>query len=513
MAHEVLALKWRPHRFDEVIAQPHVVRALSNALSQQYLHHAYLFTGTRGVGKTTLARILAKCLNCETGIRQDPCDACTACQQIDAGRFVDLFEVDAASRTKVEDTRELLENVQYAPAQGRFKIYLIDEVHMLSGHSFNALLKTLEEPPPHVKFLLATTDPQKLPATVLSRCLQFHLLPMTTEQIATHIQSILTQENIAFNPAATHLIGKAAQGSMRDALSLLDQGIAYGNGRVTTDEIKSMLGAIEPTHLHALLEALAAEDGNRLLEGVQQLSALGVDFKHALSELLSLLHQIAVLQIAPDAQIEDQSGKLPDIAAHIAPETTQLYYDIASHGQRDLPYAPTPKIGFEMTLIRMLAFTFHDRTDLPRNTAPKQAPREATPVETADMGAKTWTNQVKQLGLTGAALILAQQCSLHKVEENTYYLHLNPKQKALYNPKYVERIQKALSEKTQKPICVTVEMITPNAETPAEHNKRLAQEQQAAAHDAIHNDESVQRIVQTFDATVVKASITPNTGD
>ena len=358
MSYQVLARKWRPRNFSELAGQEHVQRALINALESDRLHHAFLFTGTRGVGKTTIARILAKSLNCEKGISATPCGECSACREINEGRFIDLIEVDAASKTKVEDTRDLLENVQYAPTRGRYKVYLIDEVHMLSTHSFNALLKTLEEPPPHVKFLLATTDPQKLPVTILSRCLQFNLKRLPADLITEYLEKILQQEKIIFDNTAIALIAEAADGSMRDALSLLDQAIAYGGGELKDAEVRTMLGTVDKTHVFELLQALANRDSTLLLNSIEQLASHSADFENALNEILSLLHRIALTQIAPDA-IDAQVPEKPQIsllADSISAEDTQLYYQIGLLGKRDLPLAPNPKLGFEMVMLRMLAF-------------------------------------------------------------------------------------------------------------------------------------------------------------
>lgn len=359
MSYQVLARKWRPQNFAELVGQDHVRRALCNALERQRLHHAYLFSGTRGVGKTTIARIFARALNCESGVTATPCGQCSACMEISENRFVDLIEVDAASRTKVEDTRDLLENVQYAPTKGRFKVYLIDEVHMLSNHSFNALLKTLEEPPEHVKFLLATTDPQRLPVTILSRCLQFHLQRLAVEQIRDQLQAILDQEQVQYDVGSLLRIARAADGSMRDALSLLDQAIAFGAGTLRESEVRDMLGGIDQQAVGQLLQALALQDADKLLQHANELANYSVDFAEVLNELLAALHQLALLQIAP--KVVDPSlpqlAQFKQLAQQISPEDVQLYYQIALMGQRDLSYSPDPKIGFEMTLIRMLAFT------------------------------------------------------------------------------------------------------------------------------------------------------------
>lgn len=358
MSYQVLARKWRPKVFREMVGQEHVLKALINALDHNRLHHAYLFTGTRGVGKTTIARILAKCLNCEAGVSSEPCGVCSACAEIAENRFIDLIEVDAASRTKVEDTRELLENVQYAPTRGRYKVYLIDEVHMLSTHSFNALLKTLEEPPPHVKFLLATTDPQKLPATILSRCLQFHLKNMTPERIVQHLQHVLAQEMVSFEEPALWLLGRSADGSMRDALSLTDQAIAFGSGKVIEADVRSMLGSIDRGAVYALLDALVALDGAALLAAVAAIAEHATDFGAVLEELLGALHRIAVAQAVPDALDNSQGDRerMQAYAAKLAGEDVQLFYQMALHGRRDLPLASDPRAGLEMTVLRMLAF-------------------------------------------------------------------------------------------------------------------------------------------------------------
>jgi len=358
MSYQVLARKWRPKSFRELVGQEHVLQALVNALDHDRLHHAYLFTGTRGVGKTTIARILAKCLNCETGVSSEPCGTCSSCVEIAEGRSVDLLEVDAASRTKVEDTRELLENVQYAPTRSRYKVYLIDEVHMLSNHSFNALLKTLEEPPPHVKFLLATTDPQKLPATVLSRCLQFNLKNMPAEQIVAHLSNVLGQESIGFEEPALWLLGRAASGSMRDALSLTDQAIAFGSGQVREQDVRSMLGTVDLSFVYQLMEAISANDPSQLLASVGHMSEHAPDYAGSLDELLSLLHRVTLAQVVPDA-IDNSWGdaeKVAALATAITAEDAQLFYQVGLNGKRDLPLAPDPRQGFEMILLRMIAF-------------------------------------------------------------------------------------------------------------------------------------------------------------
>ncbi len=381
MSYQVLARKWRPKNFHQLIGQEHVSRALINALDTDRIHHAYLFTGTRGVGKTTLARILAKCLNCETGISSEPCGVCSSCQEIDAGRFVDLIEVDAASRTKVEDTRELLDNVQYSPTRGRFKVYLIDEVHMLSTHSFNALLKTLEEPPPHVKFLLATTDPQKLPVTVLSRCLQFQLKNMPPERVVEHLQNILQQEGVSFDEAALWLLGRAADGSMRDALSLTDQAVAFGQGQLQAAQVAEMLGVLDHRHLVDLLQALVNQDAPGLMQVVASLAEQAPDFAAVLQDLSSLLHRLTLAQVVPEALPADtpERSLLLEMAGRTSAEEIQLFYQLAIEGRRDLPLAPDPRTGLEMTLLRMLAFRPLGIPELPEQELSAPPPKSPPP--------------------------------------------------------------------------------------------------------------------------------------
>ena len=384
MSYQVLARKWRPQTFADVVGQEHVLTALANGLSLGRIHHAYLFSGTRGVGKTSIARLLAKGLNCETGITATPCGVCDNCREIEQGRFVDLIEIDAASRTKVEDTRDLLDNVQYAPARGRFKVYLIDEVHMLSRHSFNALLKTLEEPPAHVKFLLATTDPQKLPVTILSRCLQFHLKALDVEQIRHQLEHILGAEQIAFEPRALQLLSRAADGSLRDALSLTDQAIASGDGRLTAESVSAMLGTLDDDQALSLIEALVAADGERVMAGVNEAAARGVEWEALLVEMQSLLHRIAMVQLSPSALGTDMAAielRMRELARTVPPTDVQLYYQTLLIGRKELPYAPDRRMGVEMTLLRALAF--HPRMPLPEPEAPPVPAIQAAPVQQA----------------------------------------------------------------------------------------------------------------------------------
>ncbi|HSC79565.1 MAG TPA: DNA polymerase III subunit gamma/tau [Chitinolyticbacter sp.] len=386
MAYQVLARKWRPRNFAQLVGQEHVIRALANAFANGRLHHAYLLTGTRGVGKTTIARIMAKALNCETGVTAEPCGVCSACTQIDAGRFVDLLEIDAASNTGIDNIREVLDNAQYAPTAGRFKVYIIDEVHMLSKSAFNAMLKTLEEPPGHVKFILATTDPQKMPITVLSRCLQFSLRQMTPQQVSGHLQKVLDAEQLPFEPGALPLLGHAANGSMRDALSLLDQAIAYGAGRVEESGVRAMLGAVDQSYLFDILAALIAKDGPRLMAAADSIAARGLSYEAALHELAHVLHQVALVQAVPGALADDlpQRAEIEAVAAALAPEDAQLYYQIALHGRRDLPLAPDEYAGFSMTLLRMLAFAPAEPGQVNRNSSPAepgQVGRTSSPAE------------------------------------------------------------------------------------------------------------------------------------
>ena len=537
MSYQVLARKWRPRSFGTMVGQEHVLRALINALDNDRLHHAYLFTGTRGVGKTTVARIFAKSLNCEQGITSVPCGVCSACREIDEGRFIDLIEVDAASRTKVEDTRELLENVQYAPTRGRFKVYLIDEVHMLSTHSFNALLKTLEEPPSHVKFLLATTDPQKLPVTILSRCLQFNLKRLSKELISGHLTSVMVQEQISTESAAINLIAEGADGSMRDALSLLDQAIAYGGGKLTTAEVAVMLGTIDKSYVFRILQGLADANAQLLLETVHNLAQQGIDFTAVLAELVSQLHQLALIQVAPQAL--DQSADLEmiqNLAHLITPEDVQLYYQIGLMGRRDLPYAPDSRSGFEMVLLRMLAFrpvaigeTVRQKSAArPSPVMPTEAVRSApigvaapaAPAYTADIvpvpqtvpqsqGRDTpWHEIVAQLDLKGMSQQLAVNSVMTGREGNVIKLTLTQQNATLRSVAMEQRLRDALQNYFGEPVKLSF-TIGEVQETPAHLQQRAADDRQQAAVDSINNDPNVQRIRETFNAEVITESIRP----
>ena len=449
MSYQVLARKWRPRTFREMVGQGHVLQTLIHALDSQRLHHAYLFTGTRGVGKTTIARILARCLNCETGITSNPCGECSACREINEGRFIDLIEVDAASRTKVEDTRELLENVPYAPSRGRFKVFLIDEVHMLSNHSFNALLKTLEEPPPHVKFLLATTDPQKLPVTVLSRCLQFNLKNLSPEKLVEHLKYILGEENIPFEEPALWLLGRAAHGSVRDCLTLLDQAIGFCEGKLTTAGVSDFLGSIDQTVIRQLMEALIAQDAGAALASIRQLADSSPDFALVLQELLSWLHRVAIAQVVPEA-IDNSLGDRDQVLAHAAAlnrENVQLYYQIALKGREDLPSAPDARSGLEMTLLRMLAFT------------PQLPGKSAAPAKGSDPVA---TGQKKKLTAEPHPVPVAPEraAAVHKNEESAVSTAKPP----VPAPKKIVPVSFTAAAAPERP---SVEEPAPAAVTPA----------------------------------------------
>jgi len=545
MNYQVLARKWRPKNFSEMVGQEHVLKALINALDNDRLHHAFLFTGTRGVGKTTIGRILAKSLNCETGVSSKPCGTCSACEEINEGRFIDLIEVDAASRTKVEDTRELLENVQYAPTRGRFKVYLIDEVHMLSNHSFNALLKTLEEPPPHVKFLLATTDPQKLPVTILSRCLQFNLKRLSVTAIAEHMEYVLGQEKISYEGPAVYAIAVAADGSMRDALSLLDQAIAHGGGQVNTADVHDMLGTIEHHHVEDLLKAVNAGDAPRILEEVGRLSDKSPDFNIILSDLISLLHRVAIAQQVPaaiDNNLGDRESVLA-LAQSMQAEDIQLYYQIALIGKRDLGMAADTRSGLEMVLLRMLAFKPYEMDTLPSqapppaaaNTAGPGAPttpsqekprareqtstatssERAAPMQSANevntgADASSWSQVVDALGLKAVAKELATHSVLEERNGKMMRLSLDPGYEQLCTKSALQRLEQALSSYYNESISLDVKIVRSKQETPAAQKQRQHQEKQESAVEAIKNDPFVQELQDVFNADLDSAVIRPN---
>ena len=676
MSYQVLARKWRPRSFREMVGQTHVLKALINALDNQRLHHAYLFTGTRGVGKTTIARIIAKCVNCETGITSTPCGECSVCREIDEGRFVDLIEIDAASRTKVEDTRELLDNVQYAPSRGRFKVYLIDEVHMLSSHSFNALLKTLEEPPPYVKFILATTDPQKLPATILSRCLQFSLKNMTPERVVEHLSHVLGVENVPFEDDALWLLGRAADGSMRDAMSLTDQAIAFGEGKVLAADVRAMLGTLDHGQVYGVLQALLEGDARGLLEAVRHLAEQGPDWNGVLAEMLSVLHRVAIAQALPEAVDNGQGDRdrVLALAQALPAEDVQFYYQMGLIGRRDLPLAPELRGGFEMVLLRMLAFRpagssdgpsqplktvgisqatvdsaqavaatpaiapamaapvaspspaqaafqreetpvqaeaapvrespapvidlpWNDPVDpvtqpaaipvqepildvvaeqpaltpMPAPTpasavpdAPEAVVDEAEPVEYTPAGmdrddeppldedyyapetdgaaysyldelasenihdapeevepevlpaaqpatglALQWLELFPKLPISGMTGSIAANCTLIAVDGDDWLLHLDPAHSALFNSTQQRRLNDALNQYHERTLNLTIELIRPEQETPAQAAARRRADRQADAEQSIQQDPYIQQMLQQFGATIRDDTIEP----
>ncbi|MBL8540727.1 MAG: DNA polymerase III subunit gamma/tau [Betaproteobacteria bacterium] len=528
---QVLARKWRPRTFAELVGQEHVVRALANALDQQRLHHAYLFTGTRGVGKTTLARIIAKALNCETGVGSKPCGQCTACREIEGGRFVDLIELDAASNTQVDNMRELLESALYAPTAARFKVYIIDEVHMLSRSAFNAMLKTLEEPPAHVKFILATTDPQKIPVTVLSRCLQFNLKQIPPVQIQARLEHVLGAEGIAHEAAALHLIAQAAQGSLRDSLSLLDQAIAHGDGKVVEAGVREMLGAVDRSYAFDLLEALAAGDGAGLMAQAETLQSRSLSFDAALQELGAVLHNLAVLQLAPAAVSRDDPDfpRIEALARRFTPEELQLNYQIALQGRGDLGAAPDEFAGFTMTLLRMLAFA---PAPVGSDTArPTETPRAAPPLAAvgrdakqavqpaavpsadescADLRIDDWPAFVKSLRMGGMAGMLAQHTELAACADGRLELRVPEAHKHLMEKAYQEKLRAVLKERCGSALrAVEISVGSSGGSTPAELDARNRQARQAEAIAAIEGDPFVRELVEDLGGRIVPDSIRP----
>jgi DNA polymerase-3 subunit gamma/tau len=537
MSYQVLARKWRPRDFASLVGQEHVVRALRHALEEQRLHHAYLFTGTRGVGKTTLARILAKCLNCERGVTAEPCGRCSACSEIDAGRFVDLLEVDAATNTRVDEMRQLLDTAQYAPTRARYKIYVIDEVHMLSTSAFNAMLKTLEEPPEHLKFILATTDPQKIPVTVLSRCLQFNLKQMPPAAIAAHLAKLLDAEGIAFEPEALAPIARAAAGSMRDALSLLDQAIAHGAGRVALDGVQDMLGAIDRGVLLALLEAVAEENGSEVMRIADEMQSRSLSFDTALADLAGLLLQMALAQTVPGALEEDlpERARIEELARSIDPELVQLDYQIALQGRADLPLAPDEYAGFVMTLLRMIAF----RTDVGGDAAPaapgrgvatvranrghgpasQPASRLAGPAPHAPSAklpaaaAQDWTALVGELAVTGAAGAGARPAAPPPTARRRYELVVPKSKASLAERAYQDKLKAALEAHLGREIVLKVSVGDAAAASVAVREAQARDARQADATRAVQQDAFVQELVELFDARVVESTIRSAPGE
>ena len=563
MSYLVLARKWRPRRFSELVGQEHVVRALTNALETGRIHHALLFTGTRGVGKTTIARIFAKSLNCEQGIGADPCGECETCKAIDAGRYIDLLEIDAASNTGVENVRDLIENAQYMPSRGRYKVYLIDEVHMLSKAAFNALLKTLEEPPAHVKFLFATTDPEKLLVTVLSRCLQFNLKRLDEAQIRGQLTRILAAEAIDSDADAVAQLARAADGSLRDGLSLLDQAIAYSGsgsagGRLDGATVATMLGTVDRSRINALLAALAAGDGKRMLDEVAALAEFSPDWAGTLDALALALHRIQVRQLVPDAVIETDAVDVEALASQLRPELVQLWYQMALNGRRDLGHAPSQRSGFEMSLLRMLAFRPEAvaRTDAPRATtvpppAPvrstatsirsAEVPRSPTMLETpraAPMAVRTapadpvapppaqmpapappavrivtdgehWLQLVADCGLRGPARLLAENAAFVSQRDGVLRLSLTEEQLHLKSPSLVLQLTDAVSRQLGGAVQVRFEVGAPRGETASVRNERAQDARQSEAERGFAEDPAIQQLVRNHGASLVPGSIRP----
>ncbi|ARH01648.1 DNA polymerase III subunit gamma/tau [Legionella micdadei] len=545
MSYLALARKWRPRTFSQLVGQEHINKVLINSLNQQRLHHAYLFTGTRGVGKTSVARLLAKALNCEQGISAEPCLQCDTCLAIEQGRFIDLIEIDGASRTRVEDTRELLENVQYSPTSGRFKIYLIDEVHMLSQHSFNALLKTLEEPPSHVKFLLATTDPQKLPVTVLSRCLQFSLRHLPAEMISQHLQYILKDEQLTFELEAVEILAKAAKGSMRDALSLLDQAIASTDKHLKAQEVKLILGYTQQDYAIQVLQALAKLDAQELIQLSRQIASEGGHFRYVLDELLDYLHQITIEQTLPsDNPLISSKPEIKTLANQFSPEDVQLFYQIGIKGTDEMYLAPSLAIGFEMTLLRMLAFRPASKVDIPplayeaakksadsatfNKTEEKPDERELTPIgyeeQAEELPASSfkpekqpmispenndWGALLVQLKLTGLALTAAENAEFVTKSGQEVILRVAKGHRSLFTPAVVNRIEQALGIYYGELIKINLSTEDSIHSSPAQQKQIAQNQQQQEAEINLQNDPIFQQLRQEFSAELVKNSIVP----
>jgi DNA polymerase III subunit gamma/tau len=518
MTYQVLARKWRPRSFADMVGQGHVLAVLKNALDGDRLHHAYLFTGTRGVGKTTLARILAKCLNCEQGVSSQPCGSCSACVSIDQGRFVDLIEVDAASRAKVEETRDLMDNVQYAPSSGRYKVYLIDEVHMFSNHSFNALLKTLEEPPPHVKFLLATTEPKKLPVTILSRCLQFNLKQLTREQITGQLRKITDKESVAADENSLRLIASGANGSMRDALSLLDQAISFGDGELKENDVREMLGTIDSNKLIVLYESLLAGNAGEMINCINKMDEHSPDYDAVLVEILSDLHDMAICQVLGDEVIEDIKPELRQLADRFDKEDIQLYYQIAMAGRRDLQLAPEPRSGFEMTMIRMVAFKPGDitvgsgnleKTNKPVMDDKKQTSKPVAAEISDSYTGQDWKSLIDDMALTGLVKELAGNCILKEHTTDKIHLVLQPSQEHLLKTIQRERLQNVINERFGEGIRLVITVEETASETPKQAQQRSDDVKAEQAVSGFKEDPAVKEIIDTFDAKLEEDSIQP----
>ena len=561
MSYQVLARKWRPTNFSKVAGQAHVLKSLQNALDNERLHHAYLFIGTRGVGKTTLARILAKCLNCEKGVSSTPCDECNSCVEINEGRFIDLIEVDAASRTKVEDTRELLDNVQYAPARGRFKVYLIDEVHMLSNHSFNALLKTLEEPPPHVKFLFATTDPKKLPVTVLSRCLQFNLKNLSPQLIVGYLAQVLTDEKIEFDEDALWQVAVAASGSMRDALTLIDQAISYCQGKIQREGVVEMLGVPEQQQVYALLEVMAKKDAGEMINLVNLMAEKTPDFMHTLDSFLSLLHRVAIAQVLPKA-IDNSYGdreQIEELASKFTGEDIQLYYQLGVKGRDDLTFTADTKSAFEMILLRMLVFSpeyvdtaqklqldepgargtangikkknldlAHESEPSPakaafekhvealssKNSRHREQHGAAETLKQADknfngLNNEGWLRDYSDLVVDGIAANVLANSQLNKIEGDTLHFLLDTKHSSVFNKELIPKLSRAVSDLYKRELNVIITIGELTKETPAELSQRQKQELHKKMVSEFEGDKNVQELLRHFTGTVVEETIAP----
>ena len=561
MSYQVLARKWRPTNFSKVAGQAHVLKSLKNALDNERLHHAYLFIGTRGVGKTTLARILAKCLNCEKGVSSTPCEECNSCTEINEGRFIDLIEVDAASRTKVEDTRELLDNVQYAPARGRFKVYLIDEVHMLSNHSFNALLKTLEEPPPHVKFLFATTDPKKLPVTVLSRCLQFNLKNLSPQLIVDYLAQVLIDEKIEFDEDALWQVAVAASGSMRDALTLIDQAISYCQGKIKREGVVEMLGVPEQQQVYALLEIMAKKNAGEMINLVNLMAEKTPDFVHTLDSLLSLLHRVAIAQVLPKA-IDNSYGdgkQIEELASKFTGEDIQLYYQLGVKGRDDLTFTADTKSAFEMILLRMLIFSPEyvsttkkpqpddarsgdtangvkkKHSDLADEAESNQAkadfdkhvevlsvknPRQHNQHEAAetpkqadknfnDLNNEAWLRHYSDLVIDGIAANVLANSQLNKIEGDTLHFLLDTKHSSVFNEELIPKLSQAVSDLYKRELNVIITIGELTKDTPAELSQKQKEELHRKMVNEFEGDKNVQELLRHFTGTVVEETIAP----